>query len=71
MYSLFLTDSNTTKLSLQNIVDFKSEKEVVIFETVNGDHKMIKGNIKEIFEDKILLEVDNSRISSNLAPLNF
>jgi hypothetical protein len=71
MYTLILESADKTIQFMQNITDFKKEKEVVIFETFDGYQKIIKGKIKEITDNNIFLEVDKSRIAPELAPLNF
>ena len=71
MYTLILKNKDNTRHFMENITDFKSEKEVVIFKSFDGCQKIIKGRIKKITDNNIFLEVDKSRMAPELASLNF
>lgn len=71
MFKIFFTNSDETKVIMEDVTSFKKSAGVFLVRNKRGEERIVKGRVKEILNSKIIIEGEAVRDTCTLAPLNF
>ena len=71
MFKIFLTNSDGTKVIIEDVTSFKKSTGLFLVRNKSGEERIVKDRVKEILDSSIVIEREAVGDICTMAPLNF